>query len=181
MGGEITKWGHRNNFESRFCNKLPYLCVLERIYFVVKYLLYLCRFGNCWTAGQTSHRVVHVGICLCFIFCRNTRIPTPTICRDGSYQLEDTITNLPLGTPIKHLPSNHLKNPATATLATLFLFICLTRRFLECRVLCLSEAWDTDQIIFSVGFNLFSQNAWLLLTLSSTLPSHWLAFCASLI
>lgn len=151
-------------------NKLPYLWVLERIYFVVKYdLLYLCIFGNCWTGGQTSHRAVYVGICLCFS--RDTRIPTPTICRWVLPVGEHN--SLPLGTPIKHLSSSHLKNPATATPLFPSPQIFLTPRFSECWVLCLSEAWNTDQIVLLAPtcFPEMLDSYWQ--SLSSILSSHW--------
>lgn len=163
MGEAIIKWGHRNTLESRFCNKLPYLWVLERIYITVNYdLLYLCRFGNCWTAGQTSHRALCVCICLCFIFCRNTRICSNHLQRwvlpVGGHN------SLPLGTPIKHLSSSHLKNSATATFTTFFFSTDVSYPQII-RVLSFMPFWGVGhRSDYFVGFNLFFPNAWLLLT-----------------
>lgn len=80
--------------------------------------------------------------------------------------------SLPLSTPIKNLSSSNLKNSATATPLFSSPQIFLTPRLLECWVLCLSEEWDTDQIILLVStcFSKMLDSFWL--SLSSILSSH---------
>lgn len=75
--------------------------------------------------------------------------------------------SLPLGTLIKYPFSSHPKTSSETVLHHFYGFFPLHRHltpgFLKYSVLYLSEESGIEEIIFA-GFHLFSQNAWLLLT-----------------